>query len=70
MIAIIIATVIDWLKSLASMRSKTKTNHSLSERFFLRLELQVISRNSGWFILLFAPVVIGRTLVLVLSTVT
>ena len=50
--------------------NKTKTNPTLYERFSSRLELQLISRYSDWFIVLFAPVRIGRTLVLVLLTVT
>ena len=43
------------------MRSKTKTNRTLYARFSRGLsELEVIARNSDWFIALLAPVVIGR----------
>ena len=66
-IAIVIATLSNWLKNLAPlfqlMRSKTKTNHTLScTRDFSRAlsKLQVIARNFDWFIALFPPVVIGR----------
>ena len=41
------------------MRTKTKTNCTSHARFFPRFELQVIARNSDWFIPPFAPVVIG-----------
>ena len=52
----------DWLKNLPpvsqSMRSKSNTNHTV---FFRALnKLQVIARNSDWFIATFVPVVIGR----------
>ena len=59
-----IATLSGWLKRLAPnfqpMRSKTKTNRT---RHFSRAlsKLQVIARNSDWFIALFAPAVIGRS---------
>ena len=64
-IAIAIATLIDWLKRLAPvfqpMRSKTKTNRTRTRDFSRALsELQIIARNCDWFIVLFAPVVIGR----------
>ena len=61
-----IATVSDWLKNLTPvfhpMRSKTKTNRTLYARDFSRAlsKLQVICRDSDWFIvLLLAHVVIG-----------
>ena len=64
--AIAIATLSDWLKNIApifqSMRSKTKIkiNRSLEARLSrASSKLQVIVRNSDWFIALFAPVVIG-----------
>ena len=61
---IAIAMLRDWLKSLApvflAIGSKTKTNLTVNARFFSRAlsKLQVMSRNSDWFIALFAPVVI------------
>ena len=63
--AITIATLIGWLKNpvpvFQPMRSKIKTNRTLCARFSRALsELQVIARNSDWFLPLFAPVVIGR----------
>ena len=63
---IAIATLSDWPKRLAPvfqpMRSKTKTIRTMYTSFFPRFEeLQVIARNSDWFIALFAPVVIGRS---------
>ena len=65
---IAIATLSDWLKRLAPvfqpMRSKTKTNHATPcTRDFSRAssELQIIARNSDWFMALFVPVVIGRS---------
>ena len=55
--AITIAILADWLKRLVQvfqpMRSKTKTNRTLSK-------LQIIARNCDWLIVLFVPVVIGR----------
>ena len=67
--AIAIAKLSDWLINLAlpsvfqPIRGKTKSNGNLCARFFPLLEqkLQVIARNSDWFIALFAPVVIGRS---------
>ena len=56
--AIVIAMLSDWLKTLPGfqpMRSKAKTNALWA------IQLQVIARNSDWFITLFAPVVIGRS---------
>ena len=41
------------------MRSKAKTNRTLYALW--AIQLQVIARNSDWFITLFAPVVIGRS---------
>ena len=41
------------------MRSKAKTNRTLYALW--AIQLQVIARNSDWFIALFAPVVIGRS---------
>ena len=62
--AIAIATLIDWLKNFPPVsqpiRSKIKTNRTLHARFSRALsKLQVIARNSHWFIALFAAVVIG-----------
>ena len=55
--------LLNWLKNFAPvfqlMRSKTKTNRILCERFFLHFG-QVTGncyRNSDWFIALFGPVV-------------
>ena len=65
--AIAIATLSDWLKTLAPtfqpMRSNTKTNGACTRDFFPHFEgsLQVISRNSDWFMALFALAVIGRS---------
>ena len=64
--AITIATLNDWFKSLAPVfqliRSKTKTNWTLCTPFFPGFsKLQVTARYSDWFIVLFAPVVIGRS---------
>ena len=64
--AVAVATASDWLKNLAlvfqPMRKKTKTNRTLRARSFPRAlsKLQAIARNSGCFIALFAPAVIGR----------
>jgi len=62
--AIAIGALSDWLKNLTPVfqpiRSKTKTIRTLYARFFPRLELQVIVRNSDWLIALFAAV-IGRS---------
>ena len=68
---IAIATLTDWLKTLApvfqAMRSKTKTktktNRTMYTRDFSRAssELQVIARNCDWLMELFVPVVIGRS---------
>ena len=54
----------DWLKRLTPvfqpMRSKTKPIAPCTHHFPHALsELQVISRNCDWFIVLFAPAVIG-----------
>jgi len=54
----------DWLKSLAPvfqpMRSKSKSIAPCTRDYSRALsKLQVIARNSDWFITLFAPVVIG-----------
>ena len=54
----------DWLKSVAPvfqpMRSKAKPIAPCARDYALALsKLQVIVRNSDWFITLFAPVVIG-----------
>ena len=60
--AIVIAMLSDWLKTLSGfqpMRSKAKTNRTLYALW--AIQLQVIARNSDWFIALFAPVVIGRS---------
>ena len=64
--AIAIAVLSDWLKNLAPvfqlMRNKTKTNRTLYERFSRAFSrLQVIARNSDWFIAVFALAVIGRS---------
>ena len=64
---IAIATLSDWLKRVAPvfqpMRSKTKTNRAMYTRDFSRAssEFQIIARNCDWFIVLFVPVVIGRS---------
>ena len=68
---IAIATLSDWLKNLEPvfhpMRSETKT--AVCTRDFSRAlsKLQVMTRNSDWFIALFAPVVIGRNYYLGIS---
>ena len=64
--AIVIALLSDWLKKFAPvfqpMSNKTKTNRTLYARFFPRFEQGTgNSRNSDWFIELFASVVIDRT---------
>ena len=64
--AIAIGTLSDWLKRLAPvfqpMRSTTKTNPPRTRDFSRDLsELQIIARNCDWFIVLFVPVVIGRS---------
>ena len=61
---IAIATLSDWLKRRASFSTNEKQNqnqsHLVRVNFSRALgELQVIARNSDWFIALFAPVVIG-----------
>ena len=61
-IAIAIATLSDWLKTLVPLFQaiRSKTNTTLQERLFLRLrKLQLIARNSYWFVALLGPVVIG-----------
>ena len=63
--AIAIGALSDWLKSLTPVfrpiRSKNKTIRTLYADFSRALtELQVIARNSDWFIALYA-VVIGRS---------
>ena len=63
--AIAMAAFSDWLKNLIPvfqpMRNKTKPIASCTRDFSRALsKLQVIARNSDWFIALFAPVVIGR----------
>ena len=64
--AIAMVTLSDWLKKFTPvfqpMRNKTKTNRTLHARFFLALsKLQIIARNSDWFIALFVSVAIGRS---------
>ena len=61
-----IGTLSHWLKKIAPvfqpMRCKTKTNRTLYACFSrASSELQVIARNCDWFIVLFVPVVIGRS---------
>ena len=61
---IAIATLSDWLKSLTpvfiQLEAKPKPiAHSTRDFSRALSELQVIARNSDWFIALFAPVVIG-----------
>ena len=63
---IAIATLNDWLKTLAPvfqpMRSKTQAIAPCIRDFSRALsELQVIARNCDWFIAPSAPVVIGRS---------
>ena len=63
---IAIATLNDWLKRLAPvfqlMRSQTKTNRTMYAWYSRALsKFQIIARNCDWFIVLFAPVVIGRS---------
>ena len=65
--AIAISTLGDWLKNFVPifkpMRSKTENQSHLEGATFpaLRSKLSLISRNSDWFIALFAAVVIGRS---------
>ena len=64
--AVVIATLVAWLKSLAPvfqpMRCKTKTSRSFMHGFSGALsKLQVIAGNSDWLIGLLAPAVIGRS---------
>ena len=64
--AITIATLSDWLTSLAPvyqpMRGETKTNRDLHARFFRALSnLHGIATNLDWFVALLAPAVIGRS---------
>ena len=61
--ALAIAAVSDWIKNLAPvfqpMRSETnRTTYALFSRALNKI--QVIGRNSDWFIARFAPVVISR----------
>ena len=63
---IAIASLSHWLQILAPgfllMTSKTKTNRTLYARFSRALgKLQAIARNSDWFIMLFTPVLVGRS---------
>ena len=69
-----IATLSDWLKRLAPafqpMRNKTKPIAPCTRDFSRATsELQVIARNCDWFIVVFAPVVIGRSNCFGFSTV-
>ena len=62
----VIATLSDWLKIIAPVfspiGSKTKTNCNLYARFLPPLsKLHATARNSDWFMVLFAPGVIGRS---------
>ena len=64
--AIAIATLSDWLKRLAPvfqpMISTTKPITPRTRDFSRALrELRIIARNCDWFIVLFVPVVIGRS---------
>lgn len=66
--AIAIASIYnDWLKNVASLffskwEAKSKAIAPCTGYFFRVLsKLQVLSRNSDWFIALFSPVVIGRS---------
>ena len=60
--AIAIATLCDWLKNLApvfqAIRSEAKNNCDFSRALS---KIQLIDRNSDWFIALFVTVVISRS---------
>ena len=64
--AITIVTLCDWLEHLRPvfqpMKSKTETYRlvHLVRGIFSRLELEIMARNSDWFIALFVPILIGR----------
>ena len=63
---IVIAMLIDWLKNLAPvfqpMRSKAEPIAPCTCNFSCTLRrLQIITRNSDKFTMVFAPVVIGRS---------
>ena len=63
--AIAIATLSDWVKDIAPvferMRNQGKPMVSCTRDFSRAFSnLVVIAKNSDWFIVLFAPVVIGR----------
>ena len=65
--AITIATFSDWFKNLVPVyqpmkrKRKTKTNRDLHVRFFPRFEQMEFPTNLDWFIVLFAPAVVGRS---------
>ena len=64
--AVAIAALSDWLKNLMPLfqpvRSKTETNRTCAHDFSRAMsKFQVIARNSDWFIVRFASVVIGRS---------
>ena len=64
--AIAIVMLSDWLKTLLPafqpIRIKAKTNRTLYVPFSPHFEqVQIIAGNSDWFIMLFAPVLIGRS---------
>ena len=59
-----IATLSDWVKRVAPVFQPMKSKPIAScARDFSRAmnELQIIARNCDWFIVLFVPVVIGRS---------
>ena len=60
--AIATATLCDWPKNLApvfkAIRSEAKTNRDFSRALS---KIQLIDRNSDWFIALFVTVVISRS---------
>ena len=64
--AITMVTLCDWLEHLTPvfqpMKSKTETYClvHLVRAIFSRHELEIMARNSDWFIALFVPILIGR----------
>ena len=57
-----IATLSDWGEFFSQLEAKPKPITTCTRDFFRAFsKLQVIARNSDWFIALFAPVVIGQS---------
>ena len=58
---IAIATLSDWVKRVAPVFQPMKSKPCTRDFSRALSELQIIARNCDWFIVLFVPVVIGRS---------